>query len=214
MSSLLVVISVIFLLGLCGSAAVFLLFRNRSTASAPSQPPAAAPSAEPAAAAATSRPARFRWRQAGLPVAVLLVSLALVAYFAPLLPDPVAYRFAADGTPQEWAGRGSVILWTVFPQAFLTMVAVGITWGASRLSTLFQGSSVSGLPVQRAIAVMGNMVAIPQVILAFAMADVFSYNAYRTHLIPVWLFALVVMVAGAVFLGSFFIRAFRQVSGR
>jgi hypothetical protein len=149
-----------------------------------------------------------------LPVVVLLLSVALVAYFGRLLPDEVARHFASDGTPDRWTDRATILLWTLLPQALLTMLALGITWGASRLDSLFQHARSTGLPVGQILAMMGNMVALPQVILLFAMVDVFSYNSYQTHLFPVWVFALVVMTIGAVILSGFFVRFIRQTSGQ
>jgi hypothetical protein len=35
--------------------------------------------------------------------------------------------------------------------------------------------------------------ALPQLILLFAMLDIFVYNAYQTHILPMWLFLLVVL---------------------
>ena len=60
---------------------------------------------------------------------------------------------------------------------------------------------------------MGNMIALPQIILCFAMLDIFSYNSYQIHLLPLWLFALIVMIMGGVIIGIFFILAIREISG-
>ena len=65
---------------------------------------------------------------------------------------------------------------------------------------------------QRIMLFTGNMVAIPQIILDFAMLDIFSYNSFQTHLRPsVLVFALVVMVIGGIILGFFFVRTIGQV---
>ena len=61
--------------------------------------------------------------------------------------------------------------------------------------------------------VMGNMIVLPQIILCFAMLDIFSYNSYQIHLMPLWVFALIVMGLGGMALGIFFILAIRGVSG-
>ena len=58
---------------------------------------------------------------------------------------------------------------------------------------------------------MGNMVALPQIILSFAMLDIFSYNAYQTRIMPLWIFALIVMVLGGIVLGVFFFSVIRRV---
>ena len=57
---------------------------------------------------------------------------------------------------------------------------------------------------------MGNMVALPQIILCFAMLDIFSYNSYQMHIMPLWVFALIIMGLGGIILGIFFIRAIRR----
>jgi hypothetical protein len=59
---------------------------------------------------------------------------------------------------------------------------------------------------------MGNIVALPQVVTVFVMLDIFSYNVYDLHLMPTWMFALIVMVVGGVFLAIFFIKAFIRLS--
>jgi len=58
---------------------------------------------------------------------------------------------------------------------------------------------------------MGNMLALPQAILFFAMLDIFSYNAYEIRILPLWAIALIIMALGAVILGIFFVRSIRQV---
>ena len=57
---------------------------------------------------------------------------------------------------------------------------------------------------------MGNIIALPQIVLVFVMGDIFSYNVYEIHLMPIWLFALIVMVVGGVIMAIFFISAIRQ----
>jgi len=51
---------------------------------------------------------------------------------------------------------------------------------------------------------------LPQIILCFAMLDIFVYNAYQVHLLKLWVFAVLVMVVGSVVLGICFARAMRQ----
>ena len=65
-------------------------------------------------------------------------------------------------------------------------------------------------PIKKVLPIMGNMVALPQVILTFAMLDIFLYNAYEIHLIPLWVFAVVVIVLSGIILGIFFIQALRH----
>jgi hypothetical protein len=152
----------------------------------------------------------FRWRYIALPVSVFLLSLILTAYFYHLLPGQVAYHFQ-DGSPDQWMSRGAIIAWMLTPQLFLALLAAAIIWSVTKLSTQFQQTASRG--VERILSLMGNMIVLPQIILGFAMLDIFSYNAYQIHLMPLWVFALLVMGIGGIILGVFFILAIRQVRG-
>jgi len=152
----------------------------------------------------------FRWRYIALPVAIFLLSLILTAYFYHLLPGEVAHHFK-DGSPDKWMGRGAIIAWMLTPQFFLALLAGAIVWGMTKLGTRFQPTASRW--VEKMLVLMGNMIVLPQIILTFAMLDIFSYNSYQIHLIPLWLFALIVMGLGGIILGIFFILAIRQVWG-
>ena len=64
---------------------------------------------------------------------------------------------------------------------------------------------------QLTLFIIGNMVALLQAIICFAMLDIFSYNAYQIHLMPLFVFVLIVMVGGGFVLGTFFIWAIVRV---
>ncbi len=57
---------------------------------------------------------------------------------------------------------------------------------------------------------MGNMMALPQLILFFTVFSIFSYNAYEIKIMPIWLVALIVLGLGSILLAIFFARAVRQ----
>jgi hypothetical protein len=143
-----------------------------------------------------------------LPVAILLVSVFLAAYFYRLLPAEVAYHFT-NGSPDSWMSRGAIIAWMIVPQFVLVLAALVVI-----LSTAIMGTRL-GLaespPVAKLLPLIGNMVALPQIILTFAMLDIFLYNAYQIHLISLWVFILGIMVLGGIILGVFFIQVLRQV---
>lgn len=145
-----------------------------------------------------------------LPALVLLLSLGLVAYFYRLLPPEVAYLFKSDGSPKSWLGRETVVLLLLLPQLLLSLTAGGISWIMTRLSRSAAKATSGGVKPTMFISLMGNMIALPQIILVFVMFDVFSYNIYEKHLVPIWLFALIVMLVGGIILAIFFIKAFWQ----
>ena len=198
-----VILIAVFLFGLAGSAAMWFLLRART----------ATGSEKPARGTVPSAGAEgtvFRWPYIALPVALLVVSAAMVGYFYRLLPAEVAYRFQADGSPDEWLGRSTIVLWTLLPQFLLTLLAGAATWGISRLASAYAQAAPLALSLDRVLFAMGNMVAILQLILFFAMLDIFSYNSYQVHILPLWALALIVMAVGAIALGVFFYRTVRQ----
>ena len=154
---------------------------------------------------------QFRWRYIALPLAALILTITLVAYFYRLLPEEVVYRLGSDGPPEESIGRGAIILWTLLPQFLLTLLALAVTWGITKLSSTFKQMEGFGINLDTVALAMGNMIALPQAILFFAMLDIFSYNSYEIRILPLWMIALIVMALGAVILGIFFIRTIRQV---
>ncbi len=149
----------------------------------------------------------FRWRYIVIPIFFLLLSLGLTIYFYPKLPGEVAYHFR-DGLPDRWTGRGVATAWLLVPQFLLTGLGAAIVMGIIRLGSRFQPTAGKGS--ERLLLLMGNMVALPQIVLAFAMLAIFSYNAYEIYLMPLWLFALIVMGLGGIVLGALFFLALQQ----
>jgi uncharacterized membrane protein len=150
----------------------------------------------------------FRRRYVALPVGILIFSLALSVIFYGLLPDEIAYRFKLDGSPESFLSRGNAVVIMMTIQLLLALVAVGIVWMTTRLRSLTVNRESLWVQPEKLLLLMGNMPAIPQLILAFALADIFSYNAYDTHIMPFWLFALIILVLGAVVIGIFAIPVF------
>jgi uncharacterized membrane protein len=148
----------------------------------------------------------FRWTYVVLPVAILLISIILAACFYSLLPTEVAYHFT-DGSPDRWTSRSAIMAWSVVPQLFLTLIATVIVRAAITGARFWQSENTA---LKRILAIMGNMVALPQIILIFAMLDIFLYNAYQIHLIPVWVFALIIMASGGIALGIVLLQTVRQ----
>ena len=195
-----IILAAIFLLGLgCGAVIWFIFQRCRR-----------AKSKEPSRETTSRETTPFRWRYIVLPVAILLLAIILTAYFYRLLPGEVAYHFK-DGSPDKWMSRGATIAWMLMPQFFLALLAGAIVWGITKLSAHSQ-QTVSRW-TEKILSLMGNMMALPQIVLGFAMLDIFSYNSYQIHLMPLWIFALLVMGAGGIILGIFFILAIRGVLG-
>ncbi len=149
----------------------------------------------------------FRWTYIVLPLAILLLSVIIAAFFYRLLPGELAYHFN-DGIADKWMSRGATIAWMLTPQLILALIAGAIVWGIIKLSARFP--QVDDTLVKIVVSLMGNMVALPQIILSFAMLDIFSYNSYQSHIMSLWVFVLIVMGLGVIVLGVFFIQIIRQ----
>jgi uncharacterized membrane protein len=158
----------------------------------------------------------FRWSYIIAPVVVFLLSVILFASFYHLLPAEVAVHFDFDGTPDNWLGRPMTGVVVLAPQLFFVLLAGGIVWGATKLDRRFGWTKGSGMKVGRIVSFMGNILALPQFIILFAMLDILSYNSYQTHILQMWLFLIVVlavMTAGLLALAVFiFMRARRAMS--
>jgi uncharacterized membrane protein len=150
---------------------------------------------------------RFRWRYIVLPLLFLLLSLGFTIYFYPRLPDEVAYHFK-NSLPDRWTSRGAATAWLVVPQCLLTGLGAAVVMGIIRLGNRFQ--TTTSKRAETMLLLMGNMVALPQLVLAFAMLAIFSYNSYGVYLMPIWVFALVVMGLGVLILGALFFLAIKQ----
>jgi uncharacterized membrane protein len=139
-------------------------------------------------------------------VALLIITLVLTAVFYFRMPEQVACHFQ-NGAADNWLSRGSFITWMLVPQVIFTLLAFIIV----RVTLL--GANywpVDSILARKILPVMGNMVALPQAILTFTLVQVFLYNAYHIKLIPVWVFALIVLIAGGIVLGAVFVQAIRQ----
>ena len=153
----------------------------------------------------------FRWSYIILPVAILFLSIILTAYFYHQLTAEVAYHFRLDGSPDKWLSREMIIIWLIVPQLFLALLAGALTWGITKLGILSRQPENTWVKSERILSLMGNIIGLPQLVLCFAMLDIFSYNSYGMHIIPLWILALIIIGLGSIIPAIFFILAIRQV---
>ncbi len=149
----------------------------------------------------------FRPSFVTLPVIILAVTLLLTAYFARLLPPSVAYRFS-DRVSEQFIAREVLLVGLLLPQFLLTAMAGALVFGVSWLSRRFP--EIGAATVSRVLSVMGNMFALPQLILGFVLLDIFIYNSYQRHIMSLLAFALAVMGVGVVVIGAYLFLAVRQ----
>ncbi len=152
----------------------------------------------------------FRWSYIVLPLAILIIVIILTACFYASLPAEVSYHYQSDGLPDKFTNRGALVLWTLLPQLLLTFMAAGITWITAKLFGRHIEPESSYMNPDILLKIIGNMVAMPQIILLLAIIDIFLYNLNQVHLLPVWVMVLIVLGLGSIILSIFFIRAMMQ----
>ena len=198
------ILAVIFLGGLGCGAAIWFALRHRQTVK----------SQEPIKETAKKIGLPFRWRYISVPIAIFLLSIILSALFYNQLPAEVGYHFKPDGTPDRWFSREMAMVWMLAPQFLLTLLAGVLTWGITRLNILSGQIESLWMKPQTILLLMGNMVALPQIVLGFAILDIFSYNSYQIHIMPTWAFLLVLglsTITLGVLLVVFILKARRRL---
>jgi uncharacterized membrane protein len=148
----------------------------------------------------------FRWKYVILPVALCLLTIILAVCFYPYLSSEVAYHFNGDA-PDKWLTRESFIAWMIIPQVIFTVLALVIVRMASMTTRYIQSGSST---LEGLLAIMGNMLALPELAILFALVYFFLYNAYQIKLISLWLIICIILIVGAVILAILFIRAVRR----
>ena len=197
MTAIILILVAVLLIVLGSGAAVWYFLRRRQQAEKASEETAARETLP------------FRWHYITAPIILLVLFVVLSAIFYPRLPTEVGYQFRPDGTPGSWLSRETAMVLMLAPQFFLALLAGLITWGMTRMSILSVQAESLGIKPQRVLSLAGNISALPQLVLGFTIFDIFSYNAYQIHIMPVWV-AVLVLVLSAVVLGiAFFIFVYR-----
>ncbi|MBN1369123.1 MAG: DUF1648 domain-containing protein [Dehalococcoidaceae bacterium] len=152
---------------------------------------------------------RFSLKNMSPSSAVALISLVIALVFLPQLPEDLAFRFTSHGEPVNWASANAVILVSLVLQA----IFLGLGWLTGKLVfKMLLATSPSAATFKKGLnlaILCSNMVALPQVILAFLAADIFSYNVSGVHLMPAWLFIIIAMVAGGIIIAFYFAKIMR-----
>jgi hypothetical protein len=150
---------------------------------------------------------RFRWGYVALPLMVLFIAIIIVAVFYGRLPGDTAYRFSG-GEVVSWVGRGAFLAWGLGLQLVFVLLALALTL---LITTAARRIQISETALNRMVfRLIGNIIALPQIIIAYAMLDIILYNIYAKTLVPLWAFAIIVMFTGGVVLAIMFTRLFMQ----
>lgn len=163
----------------------------------------------PAASRAANR-LRFRWHYALLPLSILGLTIVFAAIFYPQLPAEVAYNFRGGAAADSYFSRQFALGLMLSLQLILLFPVAVITWGATRIKLGEGAGDDLYFKVERALLIVTNLIALPQSLACFALADIFSYNISGAHLPPLWLCGAIVFTLGTVFLVVLFFKTVRQ----
>ena len=204
---ILLVILVITFIFILGAGLVFLQMFTRKK---PVSPTKTDEQAQPADKFETKT--GIRWSYFILPLVILLVSVIITIYFYGKLPNEVVWRPNSVNSPT--ISRSQIVLWAVVPQLLLTLLAMAITYGTTKISDLFSQAADAGFKLDTVLMVMSNMVVIPQLVLIIAMLNIFNYNSFQTHISFILWVSLAIILVGVVFLSVFFISLIRKMGNQ
>jgi hypothetical protein len=148
---------------------------------------------------------RFRWSYIALPLAIFFIAAVSAVVFYGKLPPQVGYRFSGGAAISE-TGRGVFLGWSLGLQLLLSLAAVIIV-----LLVVYVGRrmQLADNQLNRTLTgIMGNIVAMPQLIICYAVLDIFLYNIYHKSLPPLWIFGIAILFIGGIVIFSVFIIAF------
>ena len=149
----------------------------------------------------------FEWKYVTLPMIIFITSIIIAAMFFFQLPDEIAYRFSSDGAAESWMGRVTVTAIMLGLQFVIIAMVLLIIKTIVGFAKTIEQSSPSFNP-DRFMLVIGNIAALPQLVLAVIMFDIFSFNVVDKHVLSIWLLILIMAISGAVILSAFFVKAF------
>ncbi|MBI4294591.1 MAG: DUF1648 domain-containing protein [Chloroflexi bacterium] len=138
----------------------------------------------------------FRWRYVALPLALCLASLILVACFYPRLEGArLATHFSFSGQPDGWMGRSAfVAIMLAIQFGFAGISLALVRW----LSAWLRPGAPAQVSASASQWLLGNLLAVGQMVVLYAMADTFWYNLYQAHLLPVWLFIILAVISATL----------------
>ncbi|MFA5629620.1 MAG: hypothetical protein WC958_05165 [Dehalococcoidales bacterium] len=153
----------------------------------------------------------FEWKYVSLPLTILFMSFVVIAIFFFQLPDQVAYRFNSDGSPENWIGRLNISAVMLGVQALIAVAIILVVRSVVNFGKTITKAD-TGLNLDRFMLLIGNIAALPQLVLAVVMFDIFSFNLVGEHVLSIWFIILTMAIVGVVILAVFFIKAFMHTT--
>jgi uncharacterized membrane protein len=152
----------------------------------------------------------FRWGYIAISVFLFLFCLAVAAIVHPSLPESVAYRFSSAGVPTSFLSKAAFTAVMLGAQAFITLAVIGLAFSIIAFGRRLLGKSALAFNVHGMIWLMTNMLALPQIILAFILLDSSFYALQGSHIMTPWLFSLITVGLGSLVILFVFVQVFKQ----
>ncbi len=158
-------------------------------------------------------PLVFRWNYVVVPLCLAIACLLTASAFVFLLPSQLAFRFNSDGSVSTSMNKYVFVILMVAAQLLCALAALSVVQVIVRLGKKMYKAGEPQMNLSGFVALMSNMVLLPQVILAYLMLDTFIYGAWSHHLITTRNFAFTAVVIGSAILCAMFIRLASRARG-
>ncbi len=152
----------------------------------------------------------FRWSYIAISVFLFLFCLAVAAIVHPTLPESVAYRFGSAGAPTSFLPKAAFTAVMLGAQLLITLAVVGLASGIVAFGRHMLARSALAFNVHGMIWLMTNMLALPQIILAFILLDSSFYALQGSHIMTPWIFSLITVGLGSLVILFVFVQVFKQ----
>jgi len=141
---------------------------------------------------------RFRWSFAILPLLVFLASIISAGIFLPQLDGTVVLSASASDAGRE-ISRAALLSLLLVPNVIFTLIALALVRLLISGVRDWRGDAPF---INRVLPLVGNMPGLIQAVILVVILQVCLYNVYEISIGPFWVYAVAIMVAGAIILGS------------
>jgi hypothetical protein len=148
----------------------------------------------------------FRLGYVITPAILCAASIVTALAFAAYLPPRLAFRFDSNGAPAMYMSKYAFIIIMVTAQVLCAAAAYGIAEVVVRMGKSAFQTSAPQFRLEGMVSLMCNMILLPQIILAYIMADAFIYGAWSGHLFPIGIFSILTIAIGSLVIIAVFIR--------
>ncbi len=148
----------------------------------------------------------FRIGYVIMPAILAAVSIVTAIVFVARVPSPMAFRFDNSGAPAMYMSKYAFIIIMVTAQVICAATAYGISEIVVRMGKSAFQTSAPQFPLEDMVSLMCNMLLMPQIILAYIMADAFIYGVWSRHLFSLGVFSILTIVIGSLVIIAVFIR--------